>query len=225
MAVEVAYKDDGRSVCATHPSYGIVSFSRVSTASKRLFGSDINHRSFIRLRIGRAGSSQDKELHLDRVYSEGLPIVEVDLSSSQFAELLTTMNIGEGVPCTISFEEGKMSVQYVEPFQNAIQDKANRLVDNENVRFAKKLDEIKKLVEEIGEKKSLTKQDKQTMSRLMDSFIDMTRNGFRYSEEKFREEAERSIADIKSEIDATLVALKEKHFLAHHAGARDELTD
>ena len=76
----------------THPSYGMVQFSRVTGGNCRLFGSALeghNHR--IELRIFEAEMHIDHDLHMERPYGKG-QIIEVALSAAQFAELLTTMN-------------------------------------------------------------------------------------------------------------------------------------
>lgn len=84
-----------------HPSYGLISLSRVS-GTKTLFGSDVEPMAFIRLEI-KNGVRGTNNLGLE--YYRALrnhPIVSVDLSHAQFAELITTMNSGDGVPCTIA---------------------------------------------------------------------------------------------------------------------------
>lgn len=86
----------------THPSYGLVQFNRTSNGGRtKLFGSAIkSHANTVRLSVS------DNVQHIkgefgDRYYASGAAIVEVELSAAQFAELITTMNIGQGVPCTI----------------------------------------------------------------------------------------------------------------------------
>lgn len=82
-----------------HPSYGMVQFSRISGGSGNMFGSSVKHHHFIRLRIVPGSIMRD----LSREWFSGdiKPFIEVDLSPYQYAELLTTMNCGSGVPCTI----------------------------------------------------------------------------------------------------------------------------
>jgi hypothetical protein len=86
-----------------HPAYGMLAINRVSLGGykvkHRFFGSDLDdHFSCIRIRIGHGarvrGTGHDYFRAVDR-------IIEVDLTSSQFADMLTCMNVGDGVPCTI----------------------------------------------------------------------------------------------------------------------------
>jgi len=92
------------SVVFNHPSYAIIGLSRI-TGTRSLFNSPFAHQGFMRLRIGRA----EKHRHLsnDWIHSLGQPLIEVDLSYSQFAEFLTSANIGDGVPCTINRFQGQ----------------------------------------------------------------------------------------------------------------------
>jgi len=89
-----------------HESFGLVGFSRVQ-GSTHLFGSHLErHHHFIVLRVHRA-QVVHSSLGYDRHRTDGrVPIVEVEMSAAQFAEAITTMNVGEGVPCTIRSVEG-----------------------------------------------------------------------------------------------------------------------
>lgn len=99
---------DDDEITEQHPSFGLVSFNRISSGGKRrLFGSAIrDHGQTIRLRI-----TSNVKLHRsdsgDRYYAPNTPDIEVELSAAQFAELLTTMNVAMGVPCTVLYKEGK----------------------------------------------------------------------------------------------------------------------
>ncbi|MFA5766867.1 MAG: hypothetical protein WC919_03010 [Candidatus Paceibacterota bacterium] len=85
-----------------HESFGLVGFSRIShggaVGGTNLFGSAICHHHTIALRIKKA--TKERRLHDDRYYG-GETIIEVEMSPNQFSEAITTMNVGDGVPCTI----------------------------------------------------------------------------------------------------------------------------
>lgn len=90
-----------------HPSYGMASFHRIHNGSgRRLFGSSItDHHNTVRLTIGPGTLTH--ELNNDRYYgSLSGQYIEVEFSAAQFAELLTRMNDGSGVPCTILRRDG-----------------------------------------------------------------------------------------------------------------------
>lgn len=86
---------------ARHPAHGNVQISRI-TGQRSLHGCPIDALSYMRVKVA-----------LDKSYvSEGFRwssggtsatevIVEFDLSETQFAHMITTMNHGEGTPCTL----------------------------------------------------------------------------------------------------------------------------
>jgi hypothetical protein len=98
-------------VCAEkyeeHPSWGMVEFSRVEHGGTcRLFGSNLtNHGTTIMLRVWQAHRKHD--LGQDWIHGGSRELIEVEMSAAQFAGLLTTMNIGNGVPCTIRHVQGE----------------------------------------------------------------------------------------------------------------------
>lgn len=91
----------------THPAYGMIGASRVSaTPGYSLFGSDFLHGNFIAIRIQHAALSRG--LSKDWVHSTGEPmIVELLVSEAQWATFVSTLNMGEGVPCTLSRLNGR----------------------------------------------------------------------------------------------------------------------
>lgn len=85
-------------VVRTHPAFGLIGASRTQ-GTATLFGSPIKHHGFVSIKISMA----DEHIHLHRSwhFPKG-EIVEVWLSESQWATFVSTMNVGSGVPCTIS---------------------------------------------------------------------------------------------------------------------------
>jgi len=93
-------KDNEDEIRESHPSWGMVSFSRVNHTPHRFFGSDISHLNSISLRIS-TGYTVRSNYH-DHFMS-GDPLIEVHMTEMQFAKLLTTMNYASGAPCTIAY--------------------------------------------------------------------------------------------------------------------------
>lgn len=90
-----------------HESYGMVGINRSSSNGTHLFGSITTHRSFITLTVKRAEVS--RHLAQDWYHASSMPLVEIQMSHSQFAELITSPGMGDGVPCTIRAFDGKMA--------------------------------------------------------------------------------------------------------------------
>ena len=101
-----------------HPSYGLINISRITggTGAARLFGSPLaHHYGTIRISIGSAKWIHG--LHHDRYYgSLRGEHVEIEMSTAQFADMITSLNIGSGTPCTIRHVAG---VQVPNPPEHA----------------------------------------------------------------------------------------------------------
>lgn len=84
-----------------HPAYAVIGASRVSaTPGQFLFGSDFRHGHFVRIRVLPA--SRHRSLAHDWIHPTSLtPLIEVNLSESQWAAFVSTLNSGDGVPCTL----------------------------------------------------------------------------------------------------------------------------
>jgi hypothetical protein len=88
----------------TPPAAGLIQISRV-TGYKALFASEMEHQHCIALRIHGARIIQDGA----RIsyMNDGPPIIDIRLSASQFAEAITTLNMGMGTPCTLHSVQGE----------------------------------------------------------------------------------------------------------------------
>lgn len=91
-----------------HESYGMVAFNRQSNSGgATLFGSPLSdHYQTVSIRIATGYAWQG--LMGEQRYRGERQIVEVELSAAQFAEAITTMGLGDGVPCTIRRLNGRM---------------------------------------------------------------------------------------------------------------------
>ena len=87
-----------------HPSYGILRLTRASNGGQgvALFGSSIHHNNTIRLSISK-GFEERKE-NETRYYGYAAmkdSYIDLEMCYSQFAEAITSIGMGEGVPVTI----------------------------------------------------------------------------------------------------------------------------
>lgn len=84
----------------THESFGLVSLTRWTSNHKQpFFGSTLKHDRGITMCLQSA--RQVRRLNGDWHYPERT-LFQVEMTEAQFAELITTMNIGSGVPVTIT---------------------------------------------------------------------------------------------------------------------------
>lgn len=95
-----------------HPAFGMIGASRVSSGGATLFQSDIQHQHTVMVRI--KGASRRRDLNHDYVYAEN-EIIEIEMSEAQWASFVSTMNVGDGVPCTIRHQGRQWTPEL--PFQ------------------------------------------------------------------------------------------------------------
>lgn len=180
-----------------HESYGMLQFSRVSGNAKALFGSSIQHKDTIMMTLREGEVSR----HLNSNYYFGRnEIVEVEMSYSQFAEAITAMNIGTGVPVTIKYIQGKGRMEDC-PFV----DKKQQYEDE----FAEHLEDIKKEasdtiseVKEIFEKKSIGKGDKEEILKKLQRLESQIGGNTEFIYKQFNEQMEKTVTEAKGEIEA-----------------------
>lgn len=193
---EGAFEDCKRK---THPSYGMISFSREScTPATSLFGSSIKHGNPIRMVLSHANI--ERGLNKDWYHAKGR-IAEVEMSQSQFADAITSLNMGDGVPCTITFTErdGYMPacdfVSKIEQFKGEFSDHLSGIKNN--------LDKNIKTVEEVLEtRKTLRKSDKKAILSVLYSARQNVGSNANFIIDSFNEQMDKTVTEAKGEIEA-----------------------
>lgn len=194
----------------THPAFGVVQFNRVQGNPGKLFGSHLNkHAGFIRLRVCRA--ERVHSLSRDRITPAGTgpDIVEVDLSFTQFAELLTSMNMGEGVPCTIRRVERDQVAEIPEDLQT----EQEKVADG----FQQRTDEMSALlkekmakVEEILAKKSIGKADRDAIRWAFGKVLQDVEANLPFVQKSFIESTEKTVQAAKAEVDGFMTGIAQR---------------
>ena len=185
-----------------HPSYGMVSFHRVTSSGKNtLFGSALaGHYHTIVLRVHAAEMRIDRSLHMERPRATK-QIVEVELSAAQFAELLTTMNVGDGVPCTLRRVHGEAM-----PNPPAVP------VESVNVRtdFEAKMSALRPNLEHRAKSildalpNSLNKGTRRQIEIGLGNLVEAVAGDATFALDQFQEAASRVTAAAKAEVDAVV---------------------
>lgn len=182
-----------------HPAFGMIGFSRVSGGENTLFGSSIKHNDRIILKIKHG--EQNRHLHEDWYFGRGL-ITEVEMSYSQFAECITAMNVGDGVPCTIRYTEKDGNIPVIaennskrEQFRQEFSDKILKAME-------KVQDQINEIQKSLDDKKNLGVKDRKEMiSKLQQVRYNIGRN-LDFCVEQFDEQMEKTTMEAKGEIEA-----------------------
>ena len=180
-----------------HPCYGMLGFSRRSGGAAPLFGSSVQHRNTIcmTLKHGEFG----RHLNDDHYFGKGV-IAEVEMSYSQFAEAITAMNVGDGVPCTIRFTEKDGYVNdrpFVSKQEQFEQEFADHLSDIKQ-EASNTIDEVK----EIFEKKSIGKGDKEQILKKLEHLAMQIGVNTEFVYQQFNEQMDKTAMEAKGEVEA-----------------------
>jgi hypothetical protein len=184
------------------PSYVMVGFSRITSSPPgvSLFGSSVKHQSLVRLHVTEASIERDTNLSTDWYYGEK-EILSVDLSPNQFAELLTTMNVGAGVPGTLSHLMGE-SYEYpntipspAEQFKSEIDESLSDAIDELNSAEAT----AKEL---LDHSKPLNKEERKELLRSIERIKNWTRGHIPFILDQVHKSIQKSVVEAKSEIDS-----------------------
>lgn len=181
-----------------HPSYGLVQFSRVQGNNSNFFGSEIKPNSYISLRITLA--EEEKDLGRTWYYSRN-KLIEVQMTNTQFADLITSLNMGSGVPCTIiEFDNKRIEQDSTKEYKVDFHKRRMKNTSEEFMKHVKdKLEELKTV------SSKLSKKDQQVVQNLSSSIATMIEKNFPWYIEQFYEEMEQIAQDIKSNMEADVM--------------------
>jgi len=179
-----------------HESYALIGFSRQSSnINHSLFGSSIKHSNTISLKIKRAEKRRD--LNRDW-YHANEQLIEVEMSQTQFAEAITSMNIGDGQPCTLRY----IGI-------NKMEDPPD---ESKRLEFEKEFDKKAKLVGENAQtlaadlrmhliNKGTRKELKEISVRLNNIVMQLQQN-MPFIQSSFNEAMDKTVTEAKGEVEA-----------------------
>jgi hypothetical protein len=178
-----------------------ISWSRLMCgAPQPMFGSEIKTDSPICIRICKAYISDYSSATDYRVSSETPAMLEVELTPVQWAEFLTSGNMGDGVPCTITRLDGKRtspveSRNIAKEYDDFIKEK----FDN----FQGRIKDTEKMVKDILESgKSMNKTQMKELLHQLEFTRNNTVDGINYAKDRFREDMAKLVAKSKAEVNA-----------------------
>lgn len=182
--------DDGYE---THPAWGLIGASRVSAGGTgyALFDSDILHHHFVVVRLRRAIRKRD----LGHDYKHGEDeIVQIAMSEAQWASFVSTMNVGDGVPCTIeSVEKERLPGVEYEPRLAVSMDEVGRAAE-------KAIEQIQTAFDAYQEHKSVANR------KALESAIRNAPANMSFAAKTLSEHAENVVQRARADIEAIVTA-------------------
>jgi len=179
----------------------VMRVSRCQGGDDALFGSSVRHDHKIRIAIDKATLVRD-DLHYDRYYrSEN--IIEVEMSQSQWAEFLTSMNMGGGTPCTIRrlpvYEKVKRTESVPtlpkrEQFAAEFKRQLHKLTQG--------LKEHTDKAEEILAKKTINKSDREALRNVYYHVHRIVTDSIPFMQTMWNEQMDKTLHEVKGEFEA-----------------------
>lgn len=183
----------------SHESFGLFSAHRVHGTRQSLFGSSIEHHNTIRLTISRATHLRDLShdwYHADK------ELIEIEMSPSQWAEAITCMNMGVGVPCTLLYVNGERMKDCPKRSERQVFNKEfDKKIRDITKKFAQGIEKVRAILE----KKSLTKADRIEIMNIF-SLLEMELGcNVPFVQHSFSEAMDKTVASAKGEVEAFIM--------------------
>ena len=180
----------------THESFGQISFTRTVGGNTNFYGSELPQDHYISLEIHH--SEIERELTQDRYYNKG-QILRLRMSSGQFSELITSMNSGTGIPCTIERLQGK-KIESI-PVLESRKDFVHRKFEDRMKEFAVKLKTKQDRVKELSNKKTLSKEDQKELNWTVEWITQEVTSNIPFFAKCFQETMDDVVFEAKLEVE------------------------
>jgi hypothetical protein len=194
-----------------HEAYGLIHFARVTGNVGPLYGTPI------RAHGGVCMTLKESHKEFDHVGGErhvgGKVIAECMMSAVQFAEAITTMNMGEGVPVTL---------QYVRPSGYGLDEcerppeqesEAKQIRESFNEQVAEKraaMKSMKRHISKILQQGKVSKARIESIEYEINQFFRLFDDTAPFMMGTFEESVEKTVANAKTEISAFASMIAEK---------------
>ena len=157
-----------------------------------LFDSDVRHQHFVTVTLSRGVRKRD--LNRDWLHARE-EIIEVAMSEAQWASFVSTMNTGNGVPCTIIHEGNDWSVPGM-PYEPRLQESMDEVRD----AAERAATEVSEAFAAYEEKKTVA-----NLRTLKYAIANMPAN-IEYAGTSLNEHAENVVQKARADIEAMVVA-------------------
>lgn len=186
----------------SHPSFGMIGASRIDIGppGQPLFQSDLMHRRTIRVRI--ASATRERNLKHDFVHASVGPFVEVELSEAQWASFVSSMNVGDGVPCTIlTRESGRVPETPFEPRLAESMKEVEKAAQEAFAEIRRARDDLAKAKDDNAGAKVIREAERDLHYRIENSESNM-----KFAASSLSKHAENVVQKARADIEAMVLA-------------------
>ena len=180
----------------THDSWGVVGIYHQHHGGRELFGSDVTNHNTICLRIKTAQCS--RMLGQDFIMGDK-SLIDITMSSNQFADLLTNANMGDGVPCTIEYVIGKGHIEYKpqKPKLQIIEEERNALAEKAVEDIRRSMDSVRVL---MAQKKISKTAGEELLFNMRSAYNALVGNSKEFYQKQAKQEIENMVVEAKRQV-------------------------
>lgn len=189
----------------THPSFGMIGLSRwTSSGGRHFFGAAIEPHAGVSISIHRGEKHRSLSNHW---YHGTQEIIQVDMTEAQFAQMITSFNIGSGVPCTISHVSRKAMEGIPEGMVPECPEVSERkLVEREfkaqMLEMAREIEALVAKAKAFQDKPSINKADRKEFADIAEHIKSAVASGVPFIQKQFNEALDESVTHAKADVDA-----------------------
>jgi|GEM_PF-1119597 len=199
-----------------HDAFGTVTMTVTRGGDSTLFGSDLGHGDRVCIKVQRA--ERKRNLNRDWIHGDCRPMVEFEMSHAQFAQFITSQGNGSGTPCTLrQAPERGTSIREMPGIKN-IETKHETFRREIADASRKRLEAIKRKVDELGD---LIESGKLPKSQLRELHKELHREAsylpgtMEFVVKSAEEALEKATSDAKIEVESYIAMSAQRIGLKH----------
>ena len=186
-----------------HESFGTLHVSRRSGGDGRLFGSPLRHQHHMAITLKTA--SMSRSLSNDWIFSDKV-VAEVEMSEAQWAQFVSSPNVGGGVPCTIRYRhtEGFKAMEDV-PEADGVKTTFEKEVKARADEYAASARELVPVLDAILAGATIKKADLKALRDRLDTIATGMPNSMKFMYEQFERTMDKTVCAAKADIEAHFI--------------------
>jgi hypothetical protein len=197
-----------KSTVRTHPAFGLIDASRGThgPGGVQLFGSPIKHRTSVSIRIVLA----EEHFHLHQSWYHGnAAIVDVELSEAQWASFVSSMNMGQGVPCTIRYMNASEPITPPGIVDKTWRAKVDADIVDTVKRDLEKLQIVKNKIDALVKKRrGINKGDLAEIQTLLLQAVEYAPGHYKFAAESVTKHVEDVVTAAKAEVASFILSAR-----------------
>lgn len=184
----------------THPAFAQIAAYRVN-GNTNLYGSEFRHNAYMVIKVSR--SELHRNLHRDWHFDRD-EIIEVALSEAQWATLVSSPNVGTGVPCTLQRLNRELVPGLPDP-----QSRVDQFKTELREKLAKSIDHIKDAIAGIDDA-NLPKAKAATLKGTFNHVLMELQSNLPFVADSFDEHMENTVESAKQEVHGYMTGLLQR---------------